>query len=344
MKFILGSAVAASLLALLYACGGGGGGGGAAGLSATQINFEASTLNDSYVRYSWSLPSTNVAPTPGTHYMFTDRFFLAASPSGGPRAETAVTENLASTLTLPPLTQLGVSRVLKSGVIYASNHESRAEWSYVGNDVVSTSYASDGITPLFATVYDSWSAPLPLAGQIGNTSVLKSFLGFTRLTAETLNFDFSKSWLAGSGYFTRKGYRKADTLFLFDWSGSSYTAAVTPYGGSESSIEGYFASTPVVTAGGLIVDSVVYTLGSGAITSIEGARAWVASAKRPGSASPTDEYVALLELNGKIYWGAYQKAGTRFKAVDGVDATLVNDYDIRLNATAAASMKQAIRF
>ena len=341
-------ALAASAVATLVACGGGGGGGTPAAtsptLSVTQQNFETAALKDYWVRYSWFLPSTNVAPTSGTHYMYEDKFNSPASPSTGAQDQGGTAINLASTLALPNMSQQFVSRILKSGVIYLTNHDSKATWTYAGSDVLSNQYASDGLTLLSTTVYDNWSAPIALNGQIGATTILKSFLGFTKLTTQTVNFDFSQSWLPGSTYFTRKGYQKNDTLYLRDWSGTTYTAAVTPYGGTETTIEAYFASTPIATAGGFTFDGVLYNLASGTIGSIEGARAWIANAKRPTSASATDEYLTLIELNGKIYFGFLEKAGTRFNYVDGVDATIINDYNIRLNSTAATSMKAAIKF
>jgi hypothetical protein len=133
-------------------------------------------------------------------------------------------------------------------------------------------------------------------------------------------------------------------LYLRDWTGTTYTTAVTPYGGIEATIEAYFSNSSIVTAGGFNYDSVLYNLASGTIGTLEGARVWVANTKRPTSASPTDAYITLVELNGKIYFGFLEKAGSRFNVLDGVDATIVNDYNIRLNSTAASSIQAAIKF
>jgi hypothetical protein len=269
---------------LIAACGGGGGGSptalpSASTLSVTQTNFETSALNDSWVRYDWSLPSTNVAPTSGTHFMYEDRFSAPSSTSSGAVAETTSVVNLATTLALPTLTQRYVSRILKNGTIYLTNHDSKATWSYSGSDVLSNQYASDGVTVLISTEYDSWSSPNPLTGQVGNATILKSFLGFTKITAQPSNFDFTKSWLPGSSYITRKAFQKNDTLYLRDWSGTTYTTAVTPYGGTEATIEAYFSIPSIVTAGGFNYDSVLYNLPSGTIGTLEGARVWVANTK-----------------------------------------------------------------
>jgi len=332
--------------AFLAACGGGGGTDvtpTTTTLSATQSNFEAAAIKDSYVNFGWSVPETNVVPTPGTHHFYRSNFSVSTSPSTGTQTLSSSVNNLSTTLALPTLSNQYVYRVLKSGVIYASNMQSKTEISYLGSDVVATNFATDGLTKLYSAVYDSWSAPIALNGQISSTPIVKSFLGFTRLTTP-VNFDFTKNWLAGSSYNTRKGYRQADTLFVYDWTGDTYAANVASYPGTESTIENFFNSSTNLAAGGATSDNVVYAISDGVIKSVEGARAWVATNKRPNSAAATDEHLTLFELNGKIYWGGLQKAGTRFKSIDGVDRTIVNDYSIRLNSTAGASIQQAIKF
>ena len=345
LKTILAAAITTTFLA---ACGGGGGETPVAGgLSVTQSNFETAAIKDNYVSFDWNLPNTNVSPTSGTHFFYAQNYSAVASPSTGPQLVTETISNMAKTLTLPTTLTLStryVDRVLKSGVIYAANLTTKGVYSYAGNDVVSTSYATDGLTTLFSSVYDDWSAPIPLSGQIGNTTVLKSFYWFAQQTAQTVNFDFTQNWLAGSSYFIRKGYRQADVLFIYDTSGSTYDANVTPVATTVTTVEDLFNSASFVAAGGVTVDGVVYPFSAGSITTIEGARAWVATNKRPSSASATDAYAVLFQLNGKIYYGALQKAGTRFKNIDGIDNTIVNDYSIRLNSTAGASMKQVVKF
>lgn len=346
MKFCKLTTIALSA-AFLIACGGGGGAEDGAPatmvLSATQTNFETAAIKGTYSGFDWLLPTTNVAPVNGTHYFYANNYSLAASPSAGPQVVSETVTNMTRTLALPPLSNRGVDRVLKSGVIYVSNASSKGAFSYVGNDVVSTNYATDGLTPLFGTVYDSWTAPITLTGQIGTTTILKSLLGFTRLNTPN-NLDFSQSWLAGSSYFTRKGYRQADTVFVEDTSGTTYDANVTPAPTTVSTLEDLFNSAAFTTNGGLRVDNVTYPFSAGSIRSIEGVRTWVATNKRPTSSRATDTYVVLFELNGKIYFGGLQKAGTRLNSIDGVDNTIVNDYSVRLNGTAAASIKQAVKF
>lgn len=329
---------ATCIVVLLTACGGSG-----VPLSVTQQNFEATTKSDYFVAFDWSLPTANVAPTTGTHYFYYTINSVLSSPSTGPVADTNSQVNLASTLSAPDFSQMGVDRVLQGGVIYTMNQTTKRVWSYSGDDMLLTTYATDNATPLYTAHYDAWSAAVPLTGTIAATSVLKQFLGFSRLNT-LVNFDFTKSWLAGSSYFTRKGFQQADTLFLYDWSGKTYDSAVMPWGGTETTIEALFANAAFAAAGGITMDSVAYPLNAGTISSIQGARVWVATNPRPASAYATTGYVAFAELNGKIYWGMLRKAGARFNVIDGVDTTLIDDYNIRLNSYAVQSIKSAVKF
>jgi len=339
--------LAAVIAAALAMAGCGGGGGGTSPtpttttLSATQQHFEATTRSDSYVTFDWYLPSTNVAPASGTNYFIYTVNSAQSSPTAGPVQDADTAVNLAATLAMPDLARLGVSRILKGGVIHANNATSRQMWSYVGDAVELDTYATDG-TLTTQSVYDDWSAPIPLTGTIASSTVLNRFLGFTRLNTPA-NLDFTKTWLAGSSYFTRKGYAKTDTLFLFDWSSTPTTGtSPTPWNGPETTIEGLFADPLFVN--GISVDHVAYKIGSGQIGTIEGARVWVADTPRPASAAPTTSYVAFVQLNGKIYNAQLRKAGARYNVVDGVDSAVVDDYNIRLNLTAAQSIQQAVEF
>ena len=330
-------------VAMVTACGGGGSGdsGTKSGLSITQQNFETTTKADYYVTFDWYLPNTDMAPTNGTNFFNYGINLALTSPSAGPVLNTTSSINMTKTLKLPDATKRYVDRVLKSGVIYYTNDTSKQVWSYAGNDVLLTTYATDGQTKLYTSVYDDWSAPIPFSGTIGTTSILKSFYGFTRLNTPS-NFDFTNYWYVGSSYFTRKGYQQADTLFVWDWTGVSYDANVTPYSGSESTIEALFSTNKYMN--GIGVDNVLYKINEGTISTIEGTRTWVANVPRPTSASPTTGFVALFELNGKIYGGALRKAGARFNSVDGIDSTKINDYNIKLNSKAVESLKQTVKF
>ena len=229
-----------------------------------------------------------------------------------------------------------IARVLKSGVIYSKNHDSKLVWSFEGADVLATSYATDNVTVLASEVYDSWSAPIALTGAIATATILKSFISFIQLTNSPAIFDFYKNWLNGARYFKVTSYQKADTLYVLD--GPLLPATQL------TKIEDLFTTDDAKAKGGITLDNSVYAFGAGTIGSVEGSRVWIANTKRPGSISPTDSHVVIFQLGKNFYLGYFVKAGTRKKWIDRVDSTLINDYAVALNATAAVSISQAATF
>jgi hypothetical protein len=316
------------------------------GLSATQVNFELAAIADKYVNFYWFLPSSNVAPTNGLHYMYYNLWGSAGSPSSVPQLATKTTKNIGANLNLPTGVTQQIDCALKGNVIYTTNQDSKVVWSYSGAEVIASTYATDGITVVDTAAFDNWSAPIPLSGTIASATFLRSFFDFTKMTSSPAIFDFSNTWKNGSSYFTRKGYQKYDTVWVLDWpaSTSSATCAVNPFPGTASTIEDMFASATVKAAGGVTLDAVLYPQSAGSIVTIEGTRAWVAQATRPHSVNATDTYAVIFELNGKLYMGSLWRAGSRFKTIDRIDATVLNDYGIRLNAVAASSIAQAAKF
>lgn len=333
------------VLTVLAACGGGAPGAGTPALSKSQKNFEATVVRDTYVTFDWILPTTNVAPVAGTHFFYTNKNSALTSPAFGAVLDSGSTTNLTATLTIPDQAQRYVDRVVKNGIIYVSNNNSVQMWSYLGKDILITTYATDGTTPTYLTTFDDWSGAIPLTGSIANSAEVRSFLSFIKLTTP-LNFDFTQTWLTGASYFTRKGYRTEDTLFVFDWAGAgnSYDANVKAYTGAETTIEAYFASATVAATSGWLYDNVLYNLSDGSISVIQGLRTWISKNKRPTSAAPLESNIALMEMNGKLYAGVLQKSGSRVRVVDVIDSTVVHDYVIRLNAAAADSIMRAVKF
>ncbi len=222
--------IAAAMSALLSACGGGS---SDKPLSDTQKNFEASALGSTYSEFDWELPSTNAAPVTGSNFFLASTYSVAASPSSGAIAYTRATLNLTQSMALPDASTRYVARALFAGKIYVLNNATKSVVSYSGNDVVVTDYASDGVTPVFSSVFDLWSEPVALSGITLNDAALRSFYGFARLNTP-LNFDYTKTWLAGAAYVKRKTYTADDRLYVYDWSGNSVDANVVAYAGTET--------------------------------------------------------------------------------------------------------------
>ena len=317
----------------------------AAAKSTTQINFEANAVADSFAEFYVALPSGSTPPIPGLNHAYYDLWSSPASPDTGPQTSTTATEYLLAKAVFGKPT-FSPDCVLKNRVIYTRTQDSKVVWSYAGADVLASTYATDQMTVVDTIGFDSWSAPSSLTGSIASTTILRSLYRFISAANSSANFDLGKPWLSGSAYSKRTGYQKYDTLWVLDWPGSAATAtcAVNTYTGAGSMIEDVFSSAAVVAAGGIVVDSVVYSRSAGDIGFIEGARAWVAKAKRPNSVNPTDSYAVVFELNGRVYLGSLWKAGTRFKSIDLIDSTVLNDFSIGLNKTAAESIKSAAKF
>ena len=109
-----------------------------------------------------------------------------------------------------------------------------------------------------------------------------------------------------------------------------------------------------MAAGGIVSndDGTTYTLTNGSVSSINGVTTYVSSAVRPNLTTPT--YRTFYELNGNVYEGNFVKAGTvlggnvYFVAAPGMSTGYTvnysNQYQIRLNAAAVASLRAAVTF
>lgn len=339
--------MAGMTLAALVGCGGGGSDDAnstTTGLSQNQKNFESFALNDKYAVFIWNLPGINTTPTSGTHYFYYEVNGATGSPSLAPQSNAISAVNLTSSLALADLTKIFVNRVLVNKNIYYRNETHQQTWSYSGENIVLTSLGSDGVTPLYSNTYDNWSAPIPLNGAIFDSTVMRSYLNFLKRTNDTENFDFTKSWLPGSTYITRKSYATEDIVFVWDSSGTTYDNNPSPLNTTATSLVDLFNAPIFTNTGGYNADGVIYKYSDGDIVNHGGVDVWVAKTARPVSADPTGAYAVLFSLNGKIYRGAMQKKGVRFKYLDQVDTTQVLDTSMRFNIKAAESIKNAVKF
>jgi hypothetical protein len=343
MKNILRLLLATASVAILAACGGGGGvGGDTTRLSEVQRNYIASSVANSYNGFSWYLPTDASSPVSGTNFFVATTVALSASPEVGPQTISSGLTNMAATLALPDATKLSVIRVLLNGVIYASNFTSRADASFVGDAVRLQPYAVDDQTKLPAQDFDYWSEPIILTGQLAQSEILKKYYRFST-TTRLNNLDMSKSWQAGSSYVVRKKLFVDEAVEVSDWNTRTYDENVTPWSGSQSTIEDMF-SYVTMNFGGVTWNGTTYQLADGEITSKQGVRMWISNNKNPASSSPTDSYTCIFELNGKIYFGRYIAAGTREKIINQLDTTVVLDSSIRFNAIAVQSIRDAVKF
>jgi hypothetical protein len=308
--------------------------------SPLQKQFENIALSAPFGTLRGLLPTEGITPEPGTHYFGAFGYQLLKSPAGGAKTAAYKYINLSNTLSAPTNNQVAVQRVLLDGRFYLREFADAVRFRYEGGMVIQESMASDGVTVLFATTYDDWSDPIPLSGPIESAEVLKQYHGTLDRTYDTLNFDFTKPWLAGAAYSVVKGYRTADTLLMNDGAKATTGAEVSAVSTSATDIAGFFGSK---TGGILVMDGVNYTLSDGDIKSYGNATVWIAKNKRP-EIYDLNSYRIVVALNQKIYFGSIQKANTRLRSFSAVDSSVVLDSSIRFNAIGFESIKSATKF
>lgn len=335
---------AALVVASLTACGGGGGGGetGASTLSTTQENYLASSYSNSYNGFIWRLPTDTSTPIDGTHYFAATKYASNANPANGTTDINLTVDNLSKSLTNPPTASLFTQRVLINGVIYVTNASSKTEVSFTDGLVRMQRYATDGVTKLPIRDFDEWSAPIPLSGTLANSEALKTYYNFANTTRST-NLDMSTQWRAGASYVTRKQIITNEAIELLDWNTTTYDANVSPWSGTQTTIEDMF-NYVTTTFGGVTWRGTTYQIDDGTITTKQGARTWISSAPLPTSTSPTTARTCVVELNGKIYFGQIFEAGTRVRMLSNTDSTVILDDSIRFNADAVESIRDAVKF
>lgn len=324
------------------ACGGGGGENSVA-LSSTQTNFEAAFLTNTASQFAWWVPPQDTAPTDEVAYFFYEaRTAIASSPRDGVVERELTFHNL-SNLKANYDGTYSVTRVLKDGEIHYRDWPSKSTFTYSGDNVIWNRYSKDGSRLLYTTELIDITPSQALTGALRDSTAAKSYFSFFKLNTPT-NFDFTVSWDAGSSYTLFKQKHVDETIFVWDWPSETrtYDANVSPYPGTEATIEKFADS--LSSSGGLIFDGVTYTLSDGNIVNKGGVRMWVAKNKRPTSASPTTQYLCLIELNEKLYAGAIVPAGSIFRQLDAVDSTIVLENNMFLNPAAVQSVKNAIKF
>lgn len=337
---------AGSTLAL-SACGGGGGGGDEApSLSATQLNWEASAVKSEYFRLNYTVPGSNEAFVSGTHHVVPVAYHAAASASGAPQALTSQALNATKTLPLPDFNGSPVrpDRYLKAGRIFRVHGLSRIDMRFSGSHVISDHYATDGLTLLYSLTYTDWSTAVPLSGLMSANPVPQQHNGIFRRNDEPQRYDFNRNWLEGASYVTRKALAGSDRLIVWDSNGDTVGDTPSAVNTLTTTLEAFFQSAPIVNAGGWGNDGIRYLQADGVIGAHEGTRVWIANQARPITGSATPQFLAFIELNGKIYRGGLVRSGTAMAVLNGLNTTQTLDHDIRYNRKAVESLQAALKF
>lgn len=338
------------LSAVLIGCGGGSGNDGSSStanqstLSADQKTFEQFSLapNASY-SIDWSLPISGM-PTNGTNYLFESHASIAVSPSTGGRQllNGSAPTSIANSLSLP--TTFAVGRYLINGTIVVGSG-SLNNVSYQGPGIEVDTLAADGVTVVDSQLRSNLSA-VPLSGAVAAAPAnLAQWFNSLYYNPSLLNA--SSSWTTGAAYLQYTATEVADTYTVADYTGSTTSNTPNPVA-SGTTIAALMAAGGISSS----VDGATYTLANGSVSSINGVTTYVASAVRPNLTTPT--YRTYYELNGNVYTGNLVKAGTVLGGNSypvaapgtstGYTLNYSQQYQIRLNAAAVASLHAAVTF
>lgn len=322
-------------LMALCGCGGGGSADAPRTMSPSQSRLDPWIQTGAVMGLGWSLRSPTRS---ASDYLFATVLSAAVSPQSGPQAVTSALENLTTSLSLPAANTRSVQRVLISGAIRYRHAGTKTVVAYVGDAVESRFYAVDEQTVLLTQVADEVGAPTSLTGTMASNDAFNRHYDLFQAPAPT-GLAPNTPWASDAAYIAVKAYFRDPLLLTLDWSTTTYDANVSAYAGTETNLEAFFASHPNWTYGGN-----TYSLGSGSISNIQGARVWVANTALPVANYPTTTYRALIELDQKLYVGLYYPANTQIRYRDQLDNTQQLDHSMVLNRAALLSLRQAVSF
>jgi hypothetical protein len=339
--------ILSGLLALLAGCGGGGGSGDSSGtqvkLSADQAASEQFLLapNASYSLH-WELPLSGT-PVNGVEYLTEAHATMAASPltAGAQKLMETSPTSIANTLGL--VAGATPTRYLIKGAILVGA-SSQSVVSYEGTGVRFDALATDGVTVVDSELRADYSV-VQLSGAVAAAPTeFAQFFNSLYFNPALLNA--SAMWNAGAAYVKYMGTQIGDLYTVTDYTGATTGNTPTPVASGTT-------IAALLAAGGISSnsDATTYTLANGSVSTINGVTTYVASTVRP--ALTTSTYRTFYELNGNVYIGSLIKSGTVEGgnaypvAIPGTNDHTVNytqNYQIRLNAAAVASLHAAVTF
>jgi hypothetical protein len=330
----------------LAGCGGGGGTAGSSGnqaaLSADQAASEQFLLapNASYSLH-WELPLSG-APLNGVHYLSEAHASMTASPltAGTQKLTETSPTSIAKSLSLPTGAP---DRYLVNGTILVGS-SSLGNVSYQGTGVRVDTLALDGTTVVDSTLRTNISV-VPLTGAV--TAAPTDFAQFfNSLYFNPSLLSASATWSAGAAYEKYTVTEIGDLYTVVDFTGTTTGNAPTPVASGTT-------IAALMAAGGIVSnsDATTYTLGNGSVSTIDSVVTYVASNPRPASTTPT--FRTYYQLNGNVYVGSLIKSGTvgggnpfpvAVPGTTGITTNFTQNFQIRLNAAAAASLRTAVTF
>jgi hypothetical protein len=333
----------------LISCGGSGGGssGGSgsgatpsAPLSSDQQLYETAELNGGASTVTLNMPYGGGNLVSGTNYVYaTSTGGLSVSPSvAGPEFETPVVSSLDSALALPAIAP---GRFLQAGQVMLRSVTAKRKISYVGTDIQVDYIADDGQTIVESAQFSDFSQ-VPLSGLIDNApQELQAVYNFDDWVSANY-FAANAKWQSGAAYLKRHGGLISDAYIAEDCnntypSTTTTTAATTPCQ-TGTTLSNIFPISLYATDGFGHPQETDFAA-DGTISTINGVTMWVANSPLP-PVYDTPAYRVFYELNGNVYMGLLEKAGTAFLYAQ-TDGSVVN-YTVTLNQAAVNSIQQGL--
>jgi hypothetical protein len=203
--------------------------------------------------------------------------------------------------------------------------------------------AADGATVIDSVLRSNYSV-VPLSGAV--TAAPTDFAQFfNSLYFNPTLLNAAATWSAGAAYEKFTGTQIGDVYSVGD-----FTSATTGNLPAPVAINTTIAA--LITAGGIAADGTTYTLANGSESVINGVTTYVATNPVPNET--TTGFRTFYELNGNVYVGALIRSGTMEGgnpfpvatpgAPGGFTNMFTQQFQIRLNAAAVASLKAALTF
>jgi len=272
----------------------------------------------------------------GANYIYSTEYGgLNKSPSvAGPQLQTPAYTTLDSALSLPTL---GVTRFLVGNQVLVRSSTATRKVSYVGNSVQYDAIADDGQTIVESVQYSNFSS-VQLTGVMENSPEEFQAIYPINNWITANNFSATAKWQSGAAYIKRQSALVGDVYFAQDCTNSypatsTRTAATTPCQ-TEATLDNFF---PISLVDPHTYESDFAT--DGTISIINGVRMWVANQPMP-PVDDTKAYRIYYELNGNVYMGLLEKAGTPFLNAQ-TDGSVVN-YSLAMNQAAVNSIQQGV--
>ncbi|HVE06421.1 MAG TPA: hypothetical protein VNE00_04130 [Paraburkholderia sp.] len=328
---------------LLAGCSGGGGGTASstpASLSADQRASEQFLLapNASFSLH-WQLPFAG-APVNGTDFISQAHATMAASPltAGPQKLMESAPVSIASTLALragsPARFVVGGKILVESGAL--------GNISYQGSGVRVDELAVDGVTVVDSQLRSNYSV-VGLSGTVASAPVEFAQF-FNSLYFNPTLLKASATWSAGAAYVKYTATQIGDAYTVMDFAGTTTGNAPAPVATGTT-------IAALMAAGGIAADGTTYTLGNGSESNIGGVNTYVATNPVPNLT--TTVFRTFYELNGNVYIGELIRSGTvaggnpfavAAPGSPGFTLNFTQQFQIRLNAAALASLQAALTF